>query len=311
MARIARKKTENAIYHVRIIGCKSKPLFNNEYDKKMFMEKLSESIQKYKFKVYAYCLMDTHVHLIVDSYGTDISVIMKSVKERYSKYYNKEHDSNGSLYKERFESTIIESDGYLIAASLYIHRNPKDIVGYRNTPETYKFSSIKAYSGGIDEFDIVDSEFILSILNRFKYFAVKDYIKLFNDTMNIQNNKFKELEIKLDMEFKNVEYVNNREILKRNFSVSKLAQFIVEEIGLEVEDLLIKNRSYNKELRALFALMATSLCGISSLKIGKVLGGITTSRVCTLTNYGIELIRCNSNYSNIFKKFMEKEEYVI
>ncbi|NEU04237.1 transposase [Clostridium senegalense] len=311
MARQARVKAENAIYHVRIRGCKAKPLFEDNYDKEMFMDKVSKSMEKYKFKIYAYCLMDTHVHLIVDSYGGDISVIMKSIKERYTFYYNKKKRSNGTLYKERFESTIIEGDGYLIAASLYIHRNPKDIIGYRNTPETYRFSSIKSYTGGMDEFKVVDSEFILSILNKFKYFAVKDYVKLFNDTMNIENNKFKELEMKLDMEFENVKYVNKREVLKRNCSVNILAQFIAKEIGLEVEELLIKNRSYNKDMRGIFALMATSLCDISSLEIGKELGGITSSRVCTLTNYGIELLRHNSKYKNIFKKFIAKEASII
>ena len=315
MSRHARITDINGIYHIVIKQSKSKPLFPKEADKKKLLEKITESKTKYQFKVYSYCLMDTHAHFIIDSNGEEISNIMKNINLRYSKYYNKEHNTDGKLLKERFFSELITSDEYLLKASLYIHANPKDMIRYSTNPASYKYSSMRFYLGEKDELEIIDTSFILSILSKKILYATESYAQLFEYTLEQKATHFKDLDISIPIKIKNqyikldiddMEFEVTRSILKRNFEVEEILAFIERKTGISRNSFLIKDSREVKIPKAIFALLMGIYTRKSSYEIGHILGNISIEQVNSLCNDGISLVLNKLDYKNIIEKFYKQ-----
>lgn len=301
MARKARVKIDHGIYHIVIKSVKDRLLFRCNDDKSMFMEKLKESKTKYPFKLYAYCLMDNHAHLLIDSLDQDISRIMKSLNLRYVKFYNFKYKVDSRLCKERFRSELIDSDEYLTTASLYIHRNAKDLPGYRECPNEYPFSSLNVYLGEKDPFDVVETDRILSLMSKNKRKARKEYKKSFEETMKQHVDSYKD--IKLNIEFEDETFTNEKGILKENYSIDDVIEYVCKNENLHPIELFIKNRCKTTNAKAMVVLLATAFCGKKCKDIAKKLGSLTVSRVSQLGNIGINLVLNNTYYKNLFQNF--------
>ena len=109
-------------------------LFKDDSDKRKYMALIKKYQRLFKFKVYGYCLMNNHVHLIIDANGSDISKVMHGINFSYAQYFNKRHKRHGHLFQDRFKSKIINNKRYLFAVSAYVHNNPTNIPEYNNCP---------------------------------------------------------------------------------------------------------------------------------------------------------------------------------
>jgi putative transposase len=140
MARPLRIEYEGAFYHIIQRGLERRSIFRGDRNKERFLQYLSESHFKYNLICHAYCLMDNHYHLIIQTPKANIAQIMHYINASYVMYYNKKHKRNGPLYQGRYKSFLVEADEYLYQLSRYIHLNPirAKIVG---RPEDYGWSS--------------------------------------------------------------------------------------------------------------------------------------------------------------------------
>ncbi|MBU5227253.1 transposase [Clostridium senegalense] len=297
-----RKKEKYAIYHIIIKSVKDRLLFKSDVDKATFMIKLKESQTKYPFKLYAYCLMDNHAHLLIDCQDQDISVIMKSLNLRYVKFYNKKYELDSRLCKGRFKSEIIDNDRYLLAVSLYIHRNAKDLPGFRECPQEYLFSSMSTYLGEEDLFGVLDEERILKFLDKNKKKARKEYAQLFEYTMEEHVDNLKKVNLKIKS--KKEKYINERGILKLDYKIEDVVDFVAKKENIQSNEIFIKNRSYNQNARAMVTLLATAFCGEKCKDIAINLGSLSVSRISQLGNRAIKLVINNSHYKMIFENFI-------
>ncbi|GAA0115433.1 transposase [Clostridium senegalense] len=297
-----RKKEKHAIYHIMIKSVKDRLLFKSDVDKATFMTKLKESQIKYPFKLYAYCLMDNHAHLLIDSQEQDISVVMKSLNLRYVKFYNKKYELDSRLCKGRFKSEIINNDRYLLAVSLYIHRNAKDLPGFRECPQDYLFSSMSVYLGEEDLFGVLDIDRILEFLNKNKREARKEYANLFEYTMENHIEDFKKMDLKI--EFKEEKFINEKGILKSNYTIKDVINFVAEKENIHSNEIFIKNRSYNQNARAMVTILSTAFCGEKCKDIAINFGNLSVSRISQLGNKAITLILKNKHYKKMFDKFI-------
>ena len=97
MPRPFRLKNGESIYHVMCKSITEVNLFKDSEDKKKYLS----LIKKYK-TLYGYCLMDNHLHLIIDANGSDISKVMHGINFSYAMYFNKKHEMGGHLFRDRF-----------------------------------------------------------------------------------------------------------------------------------------------------------------------------------------------------------------
>lgn len=76
------------------------------------------------YKLYAYCLMSNHVHILIKELDDDISTAMKRICVSYVFWYNKKYERCGNLFQGRFRSETVETDSYFLTVLRYIHQNP-------------------------------------------------------------------------------------------------------------------------------------------------------------------------------------------
>jgi putative transposase len=125
MPRIARITAENCCYHIITRGNQRQTVFNEASDYKKYLKLLTRYKNKYKFKLYAFCLMPNHVHLLADISQPDVlNKMMRGLNLSYTLYFNFKYEKVGHLWQDRFKSKIIERDAYLLGCINYIETNP-------------------------------------------------------------------------------------------------------------------------------------------------------------------------------------------
>lgn len=179
MPRKQREKSSTGIYHVMLRSINGEVIFKENED----FEKLIQTIGEYKevsqYMIYAYCLMNNHIHLLIKEGIEDLGIVFRRIGASYVYWYNSKYKRRGHLFQDRYKSEAVEDDRYLLTVLRYIHRNPIK-AGVARHVEEYPWSSYNEYLG---KNGMCDTEFVLS------YFSVEERtgITLFEE-FNKQKN---------------------------------------------------------------------------------------------------------------------------
>ncbi|MCL4359642.1 transposase [Patescibacteria group bacterium] len=144
MARSARISSEGLLYHIFSRGNNREPIFLESSNYLRFLSNLDRFQSAYSYKVYGYCLMPNHFHLLLETKFPNISKIMQVVMTAYTMYLNKKYNRVGHVFQGRFKSIVVQKENYLLQVLRYIHLNPVKS-GLVPTPEGYPWSSYHAY----------------------------------------------------------------------------------------------------------------------------------------------------------------------
>ena len=107
-----------------------------------------EVVKKRKIELVAFCIMPNHFHLIVKELEeAGIATHMQRVLTAYSKYYNTKYEKSGHVFQGPYRAIHISDDPQLKYLSAYIHRNPRELVGWLNKVDKYQWSSYQDYIG--------------------------------------------------------------------------------------------------------------------------------------------------------------------
>lgn len=306
MPREARIKILDGIYHVIVRGISELCIFQDDKLKEKYLSIFNKYQEIFKFKVYGFCIMNTHAHFIIGSNGADISKFMKSINVSYAGFYNKKNNRFGPVFCDRFKSLLITNDNYLLNASIYIHNNPSSIIKYINRVDEYKYSSILSY---IDDnfiensFMPVDNTLILKLLSSDLSKSKSLYRQNLHEAILKRSGKEYE-EAEMELKDQKMEYVSGRSNLIRNVAPEKIIEFTSNSANMNIEDIKIKYKREPAKLRAVTVLFLRCLCDLKITEIGKILGNITSSDVSFLCSKGYKLINNDKVYSNIYKDFL-------
>ena len=124
MGRLIRITYPGAWHHVMNRGLGRQNIFKGNDDYNSFLSILDELTTKFNVELHAYCLMTNHYHLLMYTPDGNISLAMKFMNGVYTQRYNKQHHSDGPLFRGRFKSTLVDRDAYFLPLSRYIHLNP-------------------------------------------------------------------------------------------------------------------------------------------------------------------------------------------
>ena len=114
MARPYRLQGENCLYHITSRGDDRKKIFISDHDFNKFLEYLLIAKDKYKFHLFAYCLMSNHYHLFIETLEPNLSKIMQYINTSYTVYYNTKRKKTGHLFHGRFKSIMVDGDSYFL-----------------------------------------------------------------------------------------------------------------------------------------------------------------------------------------------------
>jgi putative transposase len=164
MPRIARVVLPDVPYHITQRGNYRQDVFEDQQDKEFYMELFMYYAKEHGLKLYAWCLMDNHVHFVVEpSTETTLAKVFNTVHMRYSQYFNKKKGVRGHLWQGRFFSCPLDKE-HLYEAIRYVELNPvrANIV---SQIENYEWSS--SYNRLCGD-------------NRFPLHSIKGYLEIDN-----------------------------------------------------------------------------------------------------------------------------------
>jgi REP element-mobilizing transposase RayT len=121
-------------------------VFFEDTDRIEFGHRLAEMFDLFGVRTHAYCLMDTHFHLLCHCPNAGLSDAMQRLGSLYTRHVNDRLGRDGALFRGRFHSRLISDDAHLMATVRYIHRNALDLPGVSRARD-YRWSSHRAYLG--------------------------------------------------------------------------------------------------------------------------------------------------------------------
>lgn len=252
--RQARKKSKSGIYHIMLRGINRQTIFKDEKDKQKFLK----TIERYKeignYKLYSYCLMDNHIHLLIKEISESISDSIKRISSSYVYWYNRKYERCGHLFGERFKSETVDSEKYFLTVLRYIHQNPV-IAGICKSAEEYKWSSYNEYT---KRAKMTDIDFALEIFSEDRNKA----IELLKEHTNEQNeDQCLEYEEKMRLSDDTVKRYLTR------FGILNKKEF--QELGKERRNKIIYEM---KSIDGITIRQISRVTGISKSVIGRIQG---------------------------------------
>lgn len=173
MARPQRIEYEGAVYHVTVRGNERRAIFIDDRDRERFLRVLGESVERFETRLYLFCLMDNHIHLVVETPRANLSQFMHRIETAYTVYFNRRHERCGHLMQGRYGARLVERDTYLLRLSRYVHLNPVFTTAARRRPvreriallRRHRWSSYRSYIGSEKPLAFVDYAPILATVS--------------------------------------------------------------------------------------------------------------------------------------------------
>nr|WP_281391325.1 transposase [Alkalicella caledoniensis] len=180
-----------SFYHVMYRGSNGEYIFRNNQDKELYLFLVDKYKERYGFKLYAYCIMDNHVHLLIETGKVPLSKIMQGIQQSYTQRINLKHSRTGHVFQQRYKALLCDWESYLLQLVKYIHLNPVEAWIYNGL--NYKWSSHQDYLK-VNKKSVVEVEFILEMLGGDIKRGVKEYRRF----MNLDQGKMELSEFVLD-----------------------------------------------------------------------------------------------------------------
>jgi putative transposase len=310
LPRVRRRRSENHLYHITCRSISEIDLFPTPEDKEYYLALLQRYIRKNLCKIYAYCLMDNHMHIFLDTQGFDISKFMLSLNTAYVVYYNRKYNRHGHLFQGRFVSTVVESGASSRRLCAYIHNNPKDIDGFEGREEYYPYSSFGIYCGHcLDEFDILTQNTILGLFDHDIHKArqkQRDYVIMMKNTPSEAVVEEQETEATRN------EYRNEKQSVLRYEKVEELVSMIASS---EEKPFYIRLRAKYirscSSIRSFVVYVLRTLCDQTYSQICKFIGNISLSGVSRLVSSGFDLVCRSEKYQAIFYDLISGNQSIL
>ena len=174
MARPLRIEYPGAFYHITARGNERKDIFRSVRDREQFLCYLQSATERYGAAIHAYCLMNNHYHLLLETPAGNLSQIMHHINGAYTTYFNTKRRRAGHLLQGRYKGILVEADMYAKELSRYIHLNPVR-AGAAEMPGDFQWSSYADYIGKRKPPDWLMRDFVLSYFGDKKTKAQRGY----------------------------------------------------------------------------------------------------------------------------------------
>lgn len=272
MPRKPRINSPGLIYHVIARGNRQEQIFFDEQDYRAYLHRISETWEKFPFRLYAHTLMPNHLHLLLEANETPISKFLQIIQQRYAQHFNAKYSKVGHLFQSRYKAIICQEDQYLLELVRYIHLNSVRS-GIVKDPIDYPWSSHRSYLATKCE-KWLDRDAILAQFSNRREMAKKLYCEFvmaaLSDGYRGDLYNLKEQQVLGDDDFlaslplgESANLIHQSRIL----SIDVILKVICEEMG--VSQNLIKKRS-----RAHRPSLARGLICLYAVERGHLLGHV-------------------------------------
>lgn len=184
MSRQLRIEYPGALYHVTARGNSKATIFINDDDRYKFLDTLENCTKAFNYICHAYCIMDNHYHLLVETPDANLSAGIHRLNSVYAQYFNKQYDRVGHVFQGRFKAILVQRDDYLLELCRYVVLNPVR-AGIVKHPAEYQWSSLSSTIGNRKWWDsFLTTEWILFQFDNDLSLARRRYINFVMDGIN-------------------------------------------------------------------------------------------------------------------------------
>ena len=152
------------VSHITQRAAGKEPLFLENGDYLFMLGLLKEIANNHTLRIYAFCLMQNHIHILLSPEEENLYDAMRDLFSRYAMKFNRKYERKGHLFGGPYRQAVCLDDSYLLAASLYIHLNPVK-AGLMLEPQGYRWSSCRLYYESNAPKSFIDPDFILRLLS--------------------------------------------------------------------------------------------------------------------------------------------------
>ena len=174
MARPLRIEFPGAIYHVTARGNAREAIFHDDADRGLFLGALGEVVARFGWCCHAYCLMDNHYHLLIETPRGNLSLGMRQLNGVYTQRFNRRHARVGHLLQGRFKAILVERETYLLELARYIVLNPVRAKIVKSI-ERYPWSSYPGTVGAAPASPWLSTDWILGQFAKTRSIAQQRY----------------------------------------------------------------------------------------------------------------------------------------
>ena len=183
--RAKRKLTvPNVVSHVTQRAAGREPLFVEDKDYLYMLANMKEISKKRSLEMFAFCLMPNHIHILARPREDELDEPMRDLFSRYAMMFNRKYQRKGHLFAGPYRQAVCLDDGYLLAASLYIHMNPAR-AGLVDDPRGYRWSSVKLFYDQSAPRSFVNPDFVLRLLAKDRRERKKVYSELLDKSASL------------------------------------------------------------------------------------------------------------------------------
>jgi REP element-mobilizing transposase RayT len=176
MARPLRLEFSGAVYHITARGNAQQAIFDDDVDREKFLHLLGREVQQQNWFCYAYCLMDNHYHLLLETHEANLSQGMRRLNGNYGQSYNFRHGRVGHLLQGRYKSILVERESHLMELCRYVVLNPIR-ASMVTRVEKWPWSSYQATVGNVKSPDWLAANSLLANFSQRKGTAQNAYAK--------------------------------------------------------------------------------------------------------------------------------------
>ena len=146
MARPLRIEYAGALYHVTSRGDRQEAIFDDDQDRRAFLNILGEVVSRFHWRCHAYCLMGNHYHLMIETPEANLTKGMRHLNGVFTQWSNRRHKRSGHLFQGRYKAILVDRDSYFLELARYIVLNPVRAAMIKH-PRLWAWSSYGATVG--------------------------------------------------------------------------------------------------------------------------------------------------------------------
>lgn len=146
MARPLRIEFPGGLYHVTSRGNRENRVFLDDEDRDLFLRVLASVRERFKWLIHAYCLLDKHYHLLIETPEANLSAGMRQLNGVYTQSINRRHGIAGHVFQGRYKAVLVQKDSHLLKVSRHIAVNPVRVRLTRSARD-WKWGSYRALAG--------------------------------------------------------------------------------------------------------------------------------------------------------------------
>jgi REP element-mobilizing transposase RayT len=269
-------------------GLSRRDIFLENQGRESFLDLLSDISRLWKVEIFAYCLMDNHYHLLLQTPRGGLSRAMRHLDGIYTQRFNRSHHRDGPLFRGRYKAILIDAEEYFLSVVRYIHQNPV-MAGVVSDMDRYRWSSQRGYLYKSERPVWLSTGSVLSRFDRLREYQEFMHSEVEKGVVDFYEGPYQK-PILGDRGFVGwvKERLGNKARVEEEkpesrqvfgLGVEEIARMTARVYGKRLEELRRKRRGEENEARSMAMYLCRSLGGHRHSEIGRVLGLEKTSSV--------------------------------